>query len=362
MSDLSKNVVDINYSYQMSEFQNGKETGENARIQQIEDQFSWKRSFINCWTGSPNSGKTTLLNFLAVLKSKHDDWKWCVWSPEMINSFRHKGRVSVSYSDLIDELIHTYTGLNPYVHFAKKYNLLQMSKDVYEEAIGWVKDHFHFVYPADKNYKSIRDSFLYIYEMHGVDGFILDPFKNMRLSGTESARSDEMLHEIFDEYKHLSVITNTTVNIVTHPRSRQDYLTEGDEKKYKIVTQHDLLGGSAWNNSMDGIFSVYRPWLHEDSNDRRVWLWHLKQRKKHLVGQTGVYKNIEFDWRTNRYHFDGYCPIDNSYMDPMPVDTFYSSQFGKTASQNGNYGNIHFQEVERKDKDLIDNNQHKLLF
>lgn len=304
-------------SAMLKEFKEGKPVGESGRIEPLADQFSWKKSFVNCWTGDANAGKTTLLNTMTVNKSKHDNWKWCIWSPEMISSQRMGKVVTKSAGDIYDELIHAYTGKNPYKHFVHKYGIPQMSVEEYMEALEWVQGRFYVISPTDKHYKSLIDSFNYWYEKEGFDGWVIDPFKNIRYDQTGT--TDNVLHHIFDEIKDISIYTDTSVNIVAHPRSTRD--AKKPDGSYKVVTQFDLLGGSAWNNSMDGIFSAYRPFSHKDPNDPSMWLYHLKQRKKHLVGDTGVFKHIEYVPQTNRHHFDGTCPIDGSFKQPIIRDS-----------------------------------------
>lgn len=304
----------------LKEFNEGKPIGELAHIEGIEDQFTWKRTFVNCWTGRPNSGKSTLLEFMALVKSKADDWKWCLWSPEMINSHKIGNLIHRSSSDIYDELIHMLTGKNPYKHFVDKYNIPQMKQEEYLEALMWVQDRIIVIDPKEKSYKNLIDTYNYLFEKYGFDGWIIDPFKNVRYEQTGT--TDVVLHHIFDEFKYCAVHTNSSINIVAHPRSlgdSRDARIGGKENgAYKPVNQFHLLGGSAWDNAMDGIFSVYRPNIHQDPNDRRAWLYHYKQRKKHLVGETGVYKHIEFDKLKNRFYFDGRCPLDpEDFLTPI---------------------------------------------
>lgn len=321
--DHSKSYLEPDSISMLKEFKEGKPIGESGRIEHLSDQFSWKRSFVNCWTGRPNFGKSTFLQFMAVNKSKHDNWKWCIWSPEMISSDKGKdGKVYKTATDIYDELIHIYTGENPYKHFKDRYGISQMSEERYLEAITWVQDRFFVVEPKDKRYKHLIDNYMYMYETYGIDGWIIDPFRSVRydqLGGT----LDYVLSQIFDEFKEAAILTNSSVNFIAHPKGDNDPFKRGKDgiiTGYKPVNQYNLLGGSAWDNAMDGIFSVHRPYKHLDDNDPATYLYHHKQRKKHLVGDTGVYKKIEYNPKTNRYYFDGHCPIDGSFKQPLIRD------------------------------------------
>ncbi len=326
----------------IKEFNEGKPVGEFAHVEAISDQFTWKKTFVNCWTGRPNSGKTTLLSFLALVKSMKDPWIWCIWSPEMINSYKIDNKIVRSSSDILDEFIHAKTGKNPYKHFVSKYNIPQMLQEEYIEALLWIQDHFIIIDPKDKTYKSLIDTYNYWYDKYGFDGWIIDPFKNVRFEIKNTM--DIVLHHIFDDFKYCAVNTNSCINIVAHPKSvssGKDARIDGKEGgAYKPVSQFDLLGGSAWDNSMDGIFSVYRPNVHEDPNDPRTYLYHFKQRKKHLVGETGVYRHIEYNILKNRYYFEGKCPIDGSWQQPINEEKKKHDDLTKAAKADQHYINF----------------------
>ncbi len=327
-SEFSSNLLGMDHDTLMKEFKEGKAVGETARIEPLKHQFTWKRGFVNCWTGLPNFGKSTLVTFLMANKSAWDtEWKWAIWSPEMISSTKINGTVQVSAGDIQDELIHMYIGKHPYKHFEAMYGIPQMTEEEYQKGREWVEDHFYIFHPKDKNYKTLIDNFMWIFETIGVSGWLIDPFKNVRYESFGT--TDIVLSQIFDEFKDCAVMTDSSVNIVAHPKSNNEpkkkvKLPSGEtaDGAFKVVTQYNLLGGSAWDSGMDGIFSIHRPFAHIDSNDPTAWLYHLKQRKKHLVGNTGVFKGMEFDQMTNRYYFDARCPIDGEFKQAIVRDEF----------------------------------------
>lgn len=310
-------IVPIDLAVQLDEFDNGKPIGENARVPAIEENFSWKRSFVNCWTGWPNDGKSTFLLFMCLMKAIVDGWKFCIWSPEMYNSILDpKGKMITSASDLVDEIIFMKTGRSPLKHFQKMYGVKQMSREEYLRELEWVQEHFIFINPTNRKYNSLIDNFRFVFELFGTQGFVVDPFKNVDHSDS-GGRFDLYLDQLFADTKVFSLETNTSFNFVAHPRNDKD--PKETDGSYKVCTQFMLAGGAAWNNSMDGIYSIYRPWKHKNPQDPRAQFFTLKQRKQQLVGRVGVYDKIEFKFETNRFYFDGHCPIDGSYWEPIYV-------------------------------------------
>ncbi len=280
------------------EFNNGKRRGEHAGVEQMAKNFSWKRNFVQCWTGYPNHGKTEFLTQMAIIKSKMSDWRWCVWSPEMMSTDKNKKR---NANEIYDMIVHVITGKNPDPYWKN-----QPTKDEYMEAIEWAGEHFTVIYPRDRRYRSLIENFRYWYETKGFDGFVIDPFKNITHDYAE--RFDLYLQNMFADFQDFATETDSVVNFVAHPKSGIGH--RNPDGSYKVCGPFDLSGGSAWNDSMDAIFSVHRPRIHEDLQSPEVDFYSVKIRKQNLVGRTGFVDGITFDIKTNRYYFNGRSPLE----------------------------------------------------
>jgi len=92
-------TVDMVFDSMMDTFKNGKSRGTTTYWKVIDEHFTWRTSEVNIWTGYQNEGKSTFLEFLAVLKSFFEGWKWAVFSPE-----------NTPINDFYDNLIEIYIG------------------------------------------------------------------------------------------------------------------------------------------------------------------------------------------------------------------------------------------------------------
>jgi hypothetical protein len=305
----------------INEWQNGAEIGESCRVAELEKYFSWKRGFINCWTGFGNNGKTQMFFFLALLQAVYDKKKVCIWSPEMMSSHRtweevggkKKAKVRVSANDIYNELIWMMTGSTPYQHISDRYKVPKIGMPEYMKAKEFIEEHFFVLYPKDRTHTGIINSFRQYYEMEGIDIFLADPFKAFKQSNDE--RTDLMLNEYFIEAKEFSIETHSSFNYIAHPKNLSDVREKGKNGQkgaFKVVDQFMISGGAAWDNNMDGIYSIYRPERHLDLSDPKVHFWNLKQRKQELVGSTGVCEGIVFDPVKRKYYFNNVCPMDGS--------------------------------------------------
>lgn len=290
------------------EFEFGEPSGEPSRVEQMAERFSWKRTFLNCWTGWPNHGKTQFLTYMAYIKARSDNWKFGIWSPEMISSAKDPTtkKVRKNANDIFNDLAFSHLGKPPYKNFAERYQLERPELIEYMEAIDFISSRFIIFNPHDRRYKSLLDNFKFWHDKHDFDGWILDPFKSIKHETNE--RFDLYLDDMFADMKDFCIDTNSVMNIVAHPKAITK--VKADDGAFTVCSQFDLSGGAAWNNGMDSIFSVYRPLVHQNVLDPNVEFYSLKMRKQHLVGKVGVVKSIKYDYTKNRYYFDGHCPIE----------------------------------------------------
>ena len=158
--------------------------------------------------------------------------------------------------------------------------------------------------PSKRDIDSIYKLLIRVYEQHGFDGILIDPFKNIEPESNK--RDDQHLHEVFARFKEMSVETNTVMNWIAHPKSNVNRIVNGD---LVPCNQYMLAGGSAWDNSMDGIYSIQRPNRLEDVSSPDVTFHNLKQKLQELVSQCGKVEGIEFDIKTRRYSFWGRDPL-----------------------------------------------------
>jgi len=294
-----------------NEWADGTKTGEPSGITVLDDIFKWMRGHQNGWYGWSGDGKGLMFDYLSVVKAKRDNWKFCFYKQEDMGSFKYAdGSIRMTANPILNNLVWTLTGITPYKHIAARYNKPQLSLQQYHDSMEWVEKKFFVVYPQDRQYKNVKDNLLFMYEKFGIDVFLIDPFKALILPDGE--RGDRQMTNLFADTKEFALKTNTCFNFISHAKS----MTEQKEKdgRYKVVNQFMQLGGSAWDISMDGQFSVYSPERHLEPNDPKRFLFNLKQRQGfELVGaMKGVYEKIKFDVFKHRFYFDGVDPIDGS--------------------------------------------------
>lgn len=282
----------------MDGFHHGKKRGDTTYFKSIDPHFTWKKTFVNCWTGYPGHGKTEMLLQLALIKSIMDNWKWLVFCPENMGN---DGEGNVSADEFYDTLIHAYEGKST----DPAYNN-QMTEMAYQKGIDFMDDHFIVIYPKkDRGLKSVLEHFEYIIGQTKIDGCIIDPWNRLQHKFT---REDQYLAEMFAINKDFAVKHNVSFNITAHPKGGQVKEKDGS---MPVPNQYMLSGGAMWDNAMDAILAVHRPNYHNDKTDKTVQFYSHKLKNQKLIGIPGC-TELTFSRATNRYYESGISPIDNS--------------------------------------------------
>ncbi len=325
-AELHGNYYPPNISALTNEWKNGAVVGEWSGISALDKIFKWVKGHQSGWYGWANDGKGQFTNGLCITKAKLDNWKFCMFKQEDMSSFRDKaGKVHITASDIYNDLVWTLTGVTPYKHIADMYHVPQLTLDQYHEAMAWVEERFFIIYPRDRRFTHMLDNFRYFYEVFGINSFWIDPAKGV-IFDTVKDTKDIQLGQAFIQTKDFAMETDSNFNWISHAGKLEGGNKEKDGS-YKVIEAKDQLGGSAWDIGMDSQFSVYRVDRHLNPNSPDVMLRTLKVRKQQISGfRKGQFDKITFDIKTNRYYFDGVCPIDGSFSEAKRKEQMMGTQ------------------------------------
>ena len=331
--ELDPDVVGLDFEIMKQDHANGVQIADHCMIDQMSSHFAWMRGHQNCWTGFPNDGKTQFTLFMMTVKSLMSGWKWVVWSPEMKGANFVDGKVKVHYNTLAYDIMATITGKTPYKHTHEKYHIPMMTVDELQQQKEWIEDHFIFLDPKKKKVEDIEVVLKRVYERQGYDGILIDPFKN--IEAETNKREDQHLNNVFSRFKDWAVEINASMNWIAHPKSGVSRVVKkGNDEILVPCNQYMLAGGAAWDNGMDGIYSIQRPNALEDITSPLVTFHNLKQRMQDLVADRGSVENISFDIKKRRYYFNGYSPLgfeEQPKQEALPIDNSHISEFDSDA-------------------------------
>ena len=296
--DYSKGVLSIkdHSELMLRQHKNGKRKGETTHIPELDPHYTWKRGFLQCFTGNPNCGKSEFLLQISLIKAMFSDWKFGLYVPENMSS--ENGEMTPD--EIADTLIHSLSGQTT----DPDYKESQIPREAYLKAIEVIDKNFVIIYPPEriKTAPLLLEYFQHVQDEHKLDAFIIDPFN--KLHHKYSGLIDEYLMEKFAEFKEFAVKNNVVFSIVEHPTKQQ----KNQDGSYPMATQFSLRGGAAWNNAMDFIGSIHRPNLHESYTDTKVEFHSLKVRNQKLFGMPGIVE-MDFNRGQNRYVFESGNPL-----------------------------------------------------
>lgn len=315
-------VIGLDFNIMQQDYDHGVQVADPCMIDQMSKHFAWMRGHQNCWTGFPNDGKTQFTLFMMTVKSLMSGWKWVVWSPEMKGANFVDGKVKVHYNVLAYDIMASITGKTPYKHIHEKYNkkVPLMTIDEIQQQKEFIEKHFIFLDPKKKKVEDIEVVLKRVYEREGYDGILIDPFKN--IEADSGRREDQHLNNVFGRFKEWAIEINASMNWIAHPKSGVTRVaSKGGQDVLVPCNQYMLAGGAAWDNGMDGIYSIQRPNALSDVTDPCVVFHNLKQRMQDLTCERGEVDGIIFDVKTRRYIFDEYDPLGRAMKVPK-LETF----------------------------------------
>ena len=312
--EKNSDVIGLDIDIMKQDHANGVQIGDDCMVNDMREHFAWMRGHQNCWTGFPNDGKTEFTLFMMIVKALKSKWKWVIWSPEMKGANFVDGKIKVHYNILAYSMMSTITGKTPYKHIHEKYHIPFMTIDEIREMNKWIEEHFIFLDPKETKIDDIYNLLKRVFDKQGFDGVLIDPFKN--IEPEPNKRDDQHLHQVFKRFKEFAIETNSVMNWVAHPKSGVTRVDNNGD--LNPCNQYMLSGGAAWDNSMDGIYSIQRPSPFDEFDGNLVTFHNLKQRMQELVCQRGKVENIKFDIKTRRYIFNGNDPLSSS----VPIEKF----------------------------------------
>ncbi|SFP79303.1 hypothetical protein [Hymenobacter arizonensis] len=306
-------VTDAMWASMKHEYTNGREKGQTTHVPFIDKHFTWMPGYTNVITGWPGHGKTELYYQLLLYRAVFAGKKTAIYSPE-------NGRPQ----DIYDGLIHSLTGRNPDRDWARKLSL----KD-YALAKDFIREHFVVVSPPrgmGKTPGHILAYFEAAIAHFGVDHSLFDPWNKADHSAQVGMGGIEAyLIGVLDMCTSWAADTRQHLVITAHPK-RLEGMAFGNSRA--VPDGAAISGGQTWENMALVIGAVHRPNKHIEGDTSVELYWH-KVKSHKLVGHPGSVGTIApgesmpavlvtFDWKTNRYYFNGWTPFN----DPLAYEVW----------------------------------------
>lgn len=230
-------------------------------------------------TGIPGSGKSEWLDALCVNLAESDDWEFAIYSPENYPTEIHMAK-------LLEKHVRKPFGKGPND---------RMTEDEVDGAMNWVLDHFFWMEPEYKDYKTLLAvSETYRRKSNGRKfGLVLDPWNTLEHQRPRELTETEYVSVVLGDLTNWCRARDMHIFLVAHPK----IMVRGKDGTRPVPTPYDISGSAHFFNKPDNIITVHRDQAEMSQN---VEVHIQKVRFKH-IGHVGL-ANISWDRVTGRYN------------------------------------------------------------
>ena len=276
----------------INDYKIGQPRGTTTHIKQIDPIYTHRKGEVNLWTGYNNDGKSLMLRYLLLLKAKYDDWKIGMYVPE-----------DMPLSEFYTDLIEAYQGKTADRVYEHCENF--MSEEELLQGLDFIDRHFYTVYPEEeKTIDELLKRFSYMIRKYNLSAIVLDPYNQIEHLIVNNQREDLYISTFMSKLKQFAVKHNVCVHLVAHQ------VTPKLEKsgKYPKPQRYSIKGGGTFSDKADNVLIIWRE-NRAEQGDTSVTFISDKIKKRKLTGNTGE-TNFNFNWKKNRYIFNGSDPLE----------------------------------------------------
>ena len=256
---------------------NGYPKGSEAGIGEFDNLLRFDGGLLTIITGSPNSGKSEFLDYIATSLARRHNWKFTICSFENPTAI-HVGK-----------LMEKFIGKS--FDFRKDPSH-RMNQEEFEEAIYLTDQYFSFINIAqvDLSIQGLIQKLTEIVKQTGVKGIVIDPWNYIEHKIPHGYSETQYISEALSLFKEFTIKTNTHLFIVAHPKK----LVKDNSGQYPVATMYDIAGSAHFYNKTDNGISVHRNFADNTVNV------HVQKVRFQFHGSIG-YTSYLFDTFTRQY-------------------------------------------------------------
>jgi len=264
-------------------YNNGVIGGLKIGWESLDPLYTVKEGFWTIVTGVPSSGKSGLLDHMAIKLAQTHGWKFGICSPE-------NQPVSLHYVHLIEKVVGKPFFRGPQDRMTPQEAIIAMQ---------WIREHFFMILPDPKEDGSqvlkiehILSDFKKTMFRHSTLGLIIDPMNELA-HDMGNMREDQYISQFITKIRQFARTNGVHIWLAVHPRSMK---TEPGQR-HPVVRPSDLMGGSVWWAKADNVLSIDRDLAPGGSADIAL---HVQKIKPRYIGMPGV-ATLTYDGASGQY-------------------------------------------------------------
>jgi len=284
--DLSFLATEEDYDEYLEKWRTGTfEMGKSTGIEPLDKHFLFKEGNLVIINGIDNTGKSSVVWYLAMLSCMFHGWKWLIFSSENRVGGIIRKLIEFYWSEPIDT----------------------MSEDKYKFAKQFVKENFDIIKVSEKmyNYQDILNMTKLAFKKHQYKGLMIDPYNSLKVDiPAKSKNSTYDYHyeaasviQLFAKKYNISIYLNCHVGTVGARNKDKSGYTKAPQKE-------DTEMGVMFANKADEFITIHRITQHETE-----WMYtefHVRKVKETETGGrvTPFGKPIDFKMVNNLSGFE----------------------------------------------------------
>lgn len=231
------------------------------------------KQYLMVVTGMPSSGKSEVLDAIAVNTAILHDWNWLYFSPENYPLEEH-----------LKKFIEKKAGMR----------LDEMTEQGIYDNCKWAQNHFAWINPTEDKCSPL--GVLSIVEQHiqegnKVDCIVIDPWNELDHSRQAGQRDDQYISKCLTEIRRFHRIYDLLTCVVIHPTKMQ----KDNSGNYPVPNLYDCNGGAMWRNKCDFGICVHRPDMGK--HEATVYIQKIKFK---TMGRQGKVV-LDYDYQSGRF-------------------------------------------------------------
>jgi len=258
-------------------FENGLQKGKLLGYKGLDEFITWETKRFAIVTGTPSSGKSEFVDFVATVLNLKYEWKVAYFSPENFPIENHIAKIS-------EKLV------------GKKFGKEHMSYELYYGSREYINENFFWVDPSESSdLDKILARFKYFIKAKGVKIVVLDPFNTI-----ENEVNYNEQGKLLQKMVKFARANDVLFFLVAHPKK----LEKNKAEEYPMPTMYDIAGSSDfWNMADYGISLRREVDIETKANLNNGKLSVQKVKFKHL-GTQGVWE-WNYNFVNGRYENSG---------------------------------------------------------
>lgn len=251
---------------------NSSRKGVSTGFHSLDELMLLSKQYLMVVTGMPSSGKSEVLDAIAVNTALLHDWSWLYFSPENFPLEEH-----------LKKIVEKMAGKN----------LNSISDGLIESTTEWVNSRFAWIHPEDDKFSLVsilEEAQVRIESGYKVDAIVIDPWNELDHSAQAGLRDDQYISKCLTMLRRFHRKFDILTCVIIHPTKMQK-----ENGKYPVPSLYDCNGGAMWRNKADFGICVHR----NDLSEHAAHI-HVQKIKFKTMGKVGEVK-LHYDFKSGRF-------------------------------------------------------------